>query len=324
MGVSDPLPPLQVTGLARRFAGRRGIEDVSFTAPAGTITAFIGANGAGKSTTFRCILGLMRPEAGEVRLFGRPADERGRRRIGFLPEERGLSPRDRARDAVAFHARLKGLKRRAAYESADLLLARVGLGARRGDRIETLSKGNAQRVQLLCAMAHGPELLILDEPLSGLDPVAQSDVLSLFAEFRASGGAILFSTHTMAAAESVCERVVMLAAGRTVFEGPLQEVHELAAHGAVVVTTDPASLATAADDVGGSVRPMMDKAADDGVASRWRVVLPQSVTHPALLKALSQRGTPVLAFTPVKADLEGAFWDLAEPGASAAPARQAA
>jgi ABC-2 type transport system ATP-binding protein len=323
MGVHDPHPPLEVRALTRRFAAGRGIVDVGFTAPAGAITAFIGANGAGKSTTFRCILGLIRPEAGEVRLFGAAADERARRRVGFLPEERGLSPRDRARDAVAFQARLKGLSRRAAYESADALLGRVGLGGRRRDRIESLSKGNAQRVQLVAAMAHGPDLLILDEPLSGLDPVAQSDVLSLFAEFRAAGGAILFSTHTLAAAESLCDRVVMLADGRTVFEGAIDAIREHAVHGAIVVTSDAVALASAAAAVGGQARPMGGEA-EDGAARRWRVVLPSGVTHPALLRALAERSAPVLAFTPIEANLEGAFWDLADAGGGRAPAARRA
>jgi ABC-2 type transport system ATP-binding protein len=318
----DSLLALEVSHLSKRFVGGRGVSDVSMTAPAGSITAFIGANGAGKSTTLRCVLGLITPDGGAVRLFGEPAGEAARQRVGFLPEERGLSPRDRARDTIAFHARLKGVARSQAYRAADGLLERVGLGARRAERIEALSKGNAQRVQLLCAMAHGPDLLILDEPLSGLDPVAQSDVLTLFAEFRAQGGAILFSTHTMAAAESVCDRVVMLAGGRTVFEGPIEALRERAAHGAVVMTTDPASLAAAAAAVGAEIRPMGGEPTD-GAAGRWRVVLPPTVTHPALLRALAERGTPVLAFTPIKPDLEGAFWELAD-ASSPEPMRRAA
>jgi ABC-2 type transport system ATP-binding protein len=316
---------LEVRGLAKRFGAGRGVEDVSLTVPAGSITAFIGANGAGKSTTFRCVLGLMRPDAGEVRLFGRPADGAARRRVGFLPEERGLAPTDRVRDAIVFHTRLKGLTRRDAAERAERLLARMGLGGRGAERIEALSKGNAQRVQLICAMAHAPDLLILDEPTSGLDPVTQSDMLSLFAEIRAAGGAILFSTHSMAVAEALCDRVVMLSDGRTVFEGPVSAAAERAAHGAVVVTTDPMALAEAAKAVGGEVRPMTaaDGAAGsvEGGARRWRVLLPSHVPHPALLRALSERGAPVLAFTPIKADLEGAFWDLARPSAEpSAPA----
>ena len=306
--------PLTVRGLTLTFAGGRGIEDVSLEVPAGSITGFVGVNGAGKSTTLRCILGLAKPERGEIRLFGRPADRAMRRRVGFLPEERGLAPRERARDAIAFHARLKSMGKRDAYRAADALMERIGLGARSATRIDALSKGTAQRVQILCALAHGPDLLILDEPLSGLDPIAQSEILSLFAEFRGRGGAILFSSHSMAATESACDRVVVLSNGRVAFEGPVAEASERAQHGAVVVTTDEASLLAAAEAVGGRVSPLFagPGATRMGEASRWRVILPPAVTHPVLMRALAEHAVPIFAFEPIKPDLEGAFWALAD------------
>jgi len=179
---------LRITGLAKRFRGGGGLDNVSLCVPAGTVTGFIGVNGAGKSTTLRCALGLLAPDAGDIRLFGAPFSPAARRRIGFLPEERGLFPHERVRDAIAFHGRLKGMTRPAAFVAADRLLERVGLGARKHDHIAALSKGNAQRVQVLAAMVHDPELLLLDEPLSGLDLIAQSELLSLLAEFRSRGG----------------------------------------------------------------------------------------------------------------------------------------
>jgi ABC-2 type transport system ATP-binding protein len=318
----DPL--LQVRGLAKRFAGGRGIEDVNLTAPAGCVTGFIGVNGAGKSTTLRCILGLLRPDAGEIRLFGRPVDDLGRRQVGFLPEERGLSPRDSARDAIAFHGRLKGMNRRSALHAADALLERIGLGGRVRSRIDALSKGNAQRVQVLCALVHSPRLLVLDEPLSGLDPVAQAEMLSLFAEFRAQGGAILFSTHSMAAAESYCDRVVMLSGGRTAFEGAVAEASQRAPHGAVVVTPDGPGLRAASASVGGHAHALGGAM---GEAGRWRVVLPREVTHPALMRAIAEGNVPIVTFQPIKPDLEGAFWDMASGANSRAagePSRWAA
>jgi ABC-2 type transport system ATP-binding protein len=308
---------LRVLGLKKRFPGGGGVDDVSMTVEAGSVTGFIGINGAGKSTTLRCILGLIPPDGGEIALFGQAASQATRRRVGFLPEERGLFPRERARDAIAFHARLKGLSKARALQAADRLLDRIGLGGRTKARIGELSKGNAQRVQILCALAHDPDLLILDEPLSGLDPVAQSEVLSLFAEFRAGGGAILFSTHSMSAAEALCDRVVMLAGGRTVFEGPLAEAAGAVAHGAVVVTSDEAGLIASAHAVGGEVRPMSGGV---GEATRWRVTLPPEVTHPALMRALAERAVPIFAFEPIKPDLEAAFWELAAPS----PARSRA
>ena len=300
---------LRISGLARRFAGGNGICDISLSVPAGSVTGFIGVNGAGKSTTLRCVMGLLQPDAGEIRLFGASANAAARRRIGFLPEERGLFAHERARDAIAFHGRLKGMRRRDALNAADRLLERIGLGARKRDRLGTLSKGNAQRVQVLCALVHDPQLLLLDEPLSGLDPIGQTGMLSLLAEFRGRGGAVLFSTHSMTAAEKVCDRVVMLSAGRTVFEGALPDAAALSPHGAEVVTSEIEGLAAAARALGGHIIPLPGGL---GEAGRWRVVLPRNVTHPALVRALAEYGVPFFDFRPIEASLESAFWNLAE------------
>ncbi len=308
----DPNPaphPIEVVGLEKRYGAGTGVSDVSMTVPRGSITGLIGVNGAGKSTTLRSIMGLIRPDAGRLRLFGEPASQTTRDRIGFLPEERGLAPRDRARNVVAFHGRMKGLPRRAAYAAADQLLERVGLGGRVSARVEELSKGNAQRVQILCTLVHKPDLLILDEPLSGLDPVAQSEILALFAEFRAGGGSILLSTHSLSAVETLCDHLVMLSGGVTVFEGDLAQATERAPHGAIVVTSDPATLSTIAKRLGGTAAPL---SASMGEAVRWRVLLPAHVPHPALLRALSERSVPVMAFEPIQKNLEGAFWSLAQ------------
>ena len=310
VGVQNNTDPafLSVHRLAKRYRGGAGVRDVSFAVRRGAITGFIGVNGAGKSTSLKCVLGLLEPDDGEIRLFGEVANARSRRRIGFLPEERGLFPRERAREAIAFQARLKGVGKRDALKRADQLLDRIGLSSRRNARIEELSKGNAQRVQILAALAHQPELLILDEPLSGLDPIGQSEILSLFTEFASSGGAILFSTHTMAAAQSVCSEIVMISEGRTVFEGSLEQASEQAPHGAVIVTPDAEGLARAAQAVGGRTVLM---ATSIGDAGRWRVILPREVPHAALVRALAEFAVPILSFEPTKADLEGAFWQLA-------------
>jgi ABC-2 type transport system ATP-binding protein len=311
--VSSP-SPLRVAGLAKQYAGGRGVVDISLTVAPGSVTGFIGANGAGKSTTLKCIMGLTSPDAGSIEIFGQAAGFASRRQLGFLPEERGLAPRERARDIVAFHARLKGMKRDAAYRRADQLLERIGLDARRGARIGELSKGNAQRVQILCAIAHGPRLLILDEPFSGLDPVAQVELQTLFDEYRAGGGAILFSTHGMAVAERLCDHVVIISGGRTVFEGPVAEAAAKAPHGVYVTCSDDAGLLEVVDHLGGSAQPFPGKM---GEAVRWRVLLPKQVPYPTLMRAMAERQLPVQGFEPIQADLEGAFWSLASHKAAA-------
>lgn len=299
---------LKVSALAKRYPGGKGVESVSLSVRAGAVTGFIGVNGAGKSTTLKCILGLIEADAGQIELFGRPADFAARSRIGFLPEERGIAPRERARDVIAFYARLKGLGSTEAHRRADELLERVGLGDRRRARIGELSKGNAQRVQLLCALAHKPELLILDEPFTGLDPISQAEVQGLFAEHRAQGGALLFSTHSMAVAERLCDTVAILSGGRTVFEGSVADAAECAANGAYVTAPHDAPIPEIAQHLGGKAEPM---GAQIGEAVRWRVTLPKGVSHVALTRAMAEREVALFGFEPMKADLEGAFWSLA-------------
>jgi ABC-2 type transport system ATP-binding protein len=310
---------LSVEHLAKRYPGGKGVEDVSLSVKAGQVTGFIGVNGAGKSTTLKCILGLVEADRGRIELFGAPADFSARARIGFLPEERGIAPRERARDVIAFYAQLKGLSHGHAYRRADELLERVGLADRRRARIAELSKGNAQRVQLLCALAHKPELLILDEPFTGLDPISQAEVQGLFAEHRAQGGALLFSTHSMAVAERLCDEVAILAGGRTVFHGSVADAAGKAANGAYVTTPPDAPIPAIAARLGGKAEPM---GAQIGEAVRWRVTLPSGVSHVALTRAMAEEEVALFGFEPMKADLEGAFWSLAAP--AEIPAKAAA
>ena len=310
-------PPvaLKISGLVKQYAGGRGVHDVSLSVPAGSVTGFIGANGAGKSTTLKCIVGLLEPDHGAVELFGERVDFNRRQRLGYLPEERGLAPRERARDVIAFHARLKGVGAREAYRAADRLLERIGLGGRSRARICELSKGNAQRVQILCAIAHDPDLLILDEPFSGLDPIAQAEVQSLFSEYRSEGGAILFSTHSMAAAERLCDQVVIVSEGRTAFEGAVEAAAAHAPHGVHVTCGDEAGLLAVVRALGGEAHAFPGKM---GEALRWRVLLPEHVPYPALMRAMAEAGLAVQGFDPIRADLEGAFWSLSTAGREAA------
>jgi len=308
-------PALFVSGLRKDHGGGRGVLGADFTVPCGSVTAFIGVNGAGKSTTLKCIMGLARPDAGEIRVFGALANFESRRAIGFLPEERGLAPRERARDVIAFYGRLKGMSRRAGLRRADALLERIGLGARGRAQIGELSKGNAQRVQILCSIVHEPALLILDEPFSGLDPIAQSEVQALFAEHRSGGGAILFSTHSMASAEQLCDRVVALSRGRTVFEGDVAAATGRAPHGAYVTVVDDAALLAVSAALGGEAQALAGRM---GEALRWRVLLPAHVPYVALMRELASREVAVLGFEPIQANLEGAFWALAQDEAALA------
>ena len=314
-------PPLQLDDLAKRFGARDVLKGVSFQVPAGSITGFIGVNGAGKSTTLKCVMGILEPDGGRVSLFGGTADFKSRSRIGFLAEERGLGLRERVRDVIAFHAALKGTPRGEALRRADALLERIGLQHRGRSRVGDLSKGNAQRIQLLCALAHGPSLLVLDEPFSGLDPVGQSEIQTLFSEHRAAGGAILLSTHGMATAEKLCDRVVILSGGRAVFEGEVEAATALAPHGAYVSVDDEPALLEIAAALGGKATPFPSKL---GAVLRWHVQLPQSVPYVSLVRALALRQVGVHAFEPIEASLEGAFWSMASEKPDTVPDKVAA
>ena len=211
---------LELSNVTKRFGEFTAVDHLSFTLTRGRILGFLGPNGAGKTTTLRMMLGILPPDEGGISVLGRGTSE-VRARIGYLPEERGLYKRMRADAAIAYIATLKGLKRPAALARARSLLADFGLGDFARVRIEGLSKGMAQKVQLLAAVAHDPEFVILDEPFSGLDPVNQGELEVFIRGLAASGKTILFSTHTMQHAERLCDGIVVIAKGRKLFDGTL-------------------------------------------------------------------------------------------------------
>ncbi|MEJ1967377.1 MAG: ATP-binding cassette domain-containing protein [Rhizomicrobium sp.] len=217
---------VELTGVTKRFGDFTAVRDLSFALQRGSILGFLGPNGAGKTTTLRMMLGILPPDEGRIAILGRDISE-VRARIGYLPEERGLYKRMRADAAIAYIATLKGLRRADALARARKLLAGFGLGDFARVRIEGLSKGMAQKVQVLAAIAHDPEFVILDEPFSGLDPVNQTELEAFIRALAAEGKTILFSTHTMQHAERLCDRLLVLAKGAKLFEGTLEQARGL-------------------------------------------------------------------------------------------------
>ncbi len=216
--------PLSIHGVSKSFGGKVAVENVSFTVKPGEIIGFLGPNGAGKTTTLRMALGLIKPDSGEVKLFGgQPGAESSFGRIGFLPEERGLYKKQTARESIAHMARLNGIKSKEAFKIADTMLDKYGLSEAKRKKNKDMSKGMAQKVQLLAAIAHDPEFYILDEPFSGLDPVNQHVLESIVREIADRGRTIIFSTHVMEHAERLCDRIILMAGGRKVFDGPTDE-----------------------------------------------------------------------------------------------------
>ena len=209
--------------LVKRFGERPVVDGVDLRVPRGAIYGVLGPNGAGKTTTLRMLLGIIEPDSGRRTLLGEDAPREASDRVGYLPEERGLYPTMKAREAVAFLGALRGLPLSEGRRRATDLLERVGLGHAVDEKIRKLSKGMAQLVQLLGAIVHRPELIVLDEPFSGLDPVNQEKLEALIVGERDRGATILFSTHVMAHAERLCDRLAIIAGGKRRFEGTVDE-----------------------------------------------------------------------------------------------------
>jgi ABC-2 type transport system ATP-binding protein len=215
---------LKVEAVSRSFGDRRVLEDVTFTVEAGRMTGFVGANGAGKTTTMRIMLGVLAPDAGEVTWQGVPLNRELRHRFGYMPEERGLYPKMTVTDQIVYLGRLHGMTTEAAKRGTAALLERLGLTERAGEPVEKLSLGNQQRVQIAAALVHDPEVLVLDEPFSGLDPLAVDVVVGVLRERAAGGAPVLFSSHQLDVVERLCDDLVIIAGGRIRAAGSRSEL----------------------------------------------------------------------------------------------------
>ncbi len=225
--MAQPDIAITATGLVKRFGDRRVVDGIDLRVPKGAVYGVLGPNGAGKTTTLRMLLGIIEPDAGSRSLLGEAHPRDASDRVGYLPEERGLYPAMKAREAIAFMGALRGLPWREGRARATELLEMTGLGHAGDQKIRKLSKGMAQLVQLLGSVVHQPDLLVLDEPFSGLDPVNQERLEALILAERDRGATILFSTHVMAHAQRLCDRLAIIAGGKRRFEGTVNEARGL-------------------------------------------------------------------------------------------------
>jgi ABC-2 type transport system ATP-binding protein len=214
---------LTLDGVSKRYGDFQAVKDLSFQVRKGAICGFLGPNGAGKTSTIRMILGLQSASAGTIDILGASDGRKVRDRIGFLPEERGLYKKMTPVEAIAFFGSLKGLPTREGKRRAREMLEAQGLGASQKKKMKELSKGMAQKVQLIASVVHRPEFVILDEPFSGLDPVNQQGLETVIRDLAANGATVLFSTHVMQHAERLCDQVVLMARGRKAFDGTVAE-----------------------------------------------------------------------------------------------------
>ena len=261
---------LKLVGLRRRYGNIVALDDLSFDVPAGQVVGFLGPNGAGKTTTMRAIFGLVDLDAGSVYWDGTPVGQAERRRFGYMPEERGLYPGMLVGDQIEYLGRLHGLSPADAGVATGAWLERLNLADRRQSKVETLSHGNQQRVQLAAALVHNPELLVLDEPLSGLDPTGIDAIGQVLVDQARAGCCVLFSSHQLDQVEDLCEQVTIIDHGRLVVSGT---VDELATSGPrrVVVRIEGDRTAdwarhlpgvTVSEVKGGAVRLVLDDSVD--------------------------------------------------------------
>ena len=215
---------LMVEHINKWFGSFQAIKDLSMDVREGVMFGFVGPNGAGKTTTMRMILDLLRPDAGAITWNGVPVSEVPRREFGYLPEERGLYPRMETQEQLLFLARLSGMSREDALKSLNDWLERFQITAYRHKKIEELSKGNQQKVQFLAAILHNPELLVMDEPFSGLDPVNAAALKEAFLDMRQRGKTIIFSTHQLEQVEEMCEDMLLINKGQAMVQGNVQEI----------------------------------------------------------------------------------------------------
>ncbi len=215
---------LEFISASKRFGSLAALDSCSFSARPGRLTGFVGPNGAGKTTAMRTVFGLVELDAGTVLWRGDPIGEDERSRFGYMPEERGLYPRMRVRDQLVYLGRLCGRSGKEVRLSVDTWLERLGLADRAEDRLDVLSHGNQQRVQLIAALVNEPDLLVLDEPFAGLDPIAIRAMVELLADVEKAGATVLFSSHQLDLVEDICEDVVIIDHGRIVLAGDLAEL----------------------------------------------------------------------------------------------------
>ena len=263
---------LEIRGLTKRYGPVTALDGASFTAQPGRLLGFLGPNGAGKTTTMRCVFGLATPDAGDVHWDGRPIDAATRLRFGYMPEQRGLYPRMRVADQLVYFGRQHGMSARDAKVRAASWLERFGLADRARSKLEDLSHGNQQRVQLATALVHDPVLLVLDEPFSGLAPLGVATMAEVVRERAAAGVGVVFSSHQLDLVEEVCEDVVIISRGRVVAAGAIDDLKAASGRrhldveiaGAGATWPSGATAGTVLERSGDEVRLLVDETADLG------------------------------------------------------------
>jgi ABC-2 type transport system ATP-binding protein len=313
---------LVVEGIVKKFGNHVAVDGISFVVPRGVVYGILGPNGAGKSTTLRMINDIIAPDAGKVTILDGLAPGQAAGRIGYLPEERGLYPKMRVADMIAFMGELRGLAAAEAKRRAGKWLDKLGLQQWAKNKVQDLSKGMQQKVQFATALIHEPELVILDEPWSGLDPINAEVLREVVDEIRASGRTVLFSTHQMEQAEKICDQVCIIARGKKVLDGALRDIKRAsAAEGLVALGfADEAARQRAAAPLGDRALVAEERKPRAGADADCEIRLADGATPQRLLAALLNAEVALRRFEVVTPTLHQIF--VAKVGEAAAVAER--
>jgi len=294
---------IAIRGVTKYFGDYAAVDDLTLTVPRGSVYGFIGPNGSGKTTTLRMTMNILFPDAGDIVVLGERTTAAARDRVSYLPEERGLYKKMTVREVLRYYGRLKSVPRARLDGAIDAWLERMQLVDRAGLKIESLSKGQAQKVQFIASVVSEPELLILDEPFSGLDPVNAEVLREAILDLKKSGATVIFSTHDMEVAERMCDGIFMIHRGQKVLDGTLEQIQDAHGEDSIRVRLDGA--------VDLTNLPGVSEVADFGKLQQLRI---DPGTNPqTILEALMKRGT-VRHFELARPSLQEIFVRIAKPG----------
>jgi ABC-2 type transport system ATP-binding protein len=293
------MPAVEVNHIVKSFADKVTVRDLSFSVSQNEIFGLIGPNGAGKTTTIRMIMDIIKPDSGDISVLGEKLSEATKSKLGYLPEERGLYKNLRVIESIVYLASLKGMDRRSAEEKADKLLTQTGMQLARNKKIEELSKGMGQIIQFIVTIIHDPELIVLDEPFTALDPVNTELLKTMVTDLRNKGKAIILSTHQMSQVEELCDRILMIDTGRGVLYGNLREIKANYRSHSVIVDFEGEI---------GQLPGVVDRHVQKGYVE---LVLDQGTTPKQVLDSLVRSGVTVNRFEVATPSLNEIFLEVA-------------
>lgn len=315
-------PVLQLSNVTKFYGAFKAVDDVSFAVEPGCICGFLGPNGAGKTTAIRIILDILKPSSGSVTLLGHSSALEVRHRIGYLPEEKGLYKKMKAWSVIAYFAGLKGLDRKAARQRAHDLLERYGLKDFANKPTDALSKGMAQKVQMLASIAHDPEFVILDEPFSGLDPVNQQVMEDIIRDMAKRNRTVIFSTHVMQHAERLCDRVILMAKGKKILDGTIPEAKRVLPRRVRIETEDDiAPVRELGDVLSTRALEKTNGASHKNGSNHWELELRENADPQSILQLCFDRKIRLTSFNQSEPTLHDVFVRLVGPEAKEASFR---